>query len=157
MMKKIILSLLLAVSSMGFAAENNYLFFQNASKGSITKQDNNSYTLTLNNATDFVSYFTNRPARISGVMKLSEFLALWSDKKIKDNFAETPPNVALVIVTDKGERLNAIAELKNPVSRKGSLSYQLKVINNQILPAGKLQHIALFIDDIPWNPGAFGR
>lgn len=156
-MKKIILSLLLAISSMSFAAENNYLFFQNSSKASITQQKNNSYTLTLNNSSDFVSYFTNRPARISGVMKLPEFLALWSDKTIKDNFAENPPNVALVIVTEKGERLNAIAELKDPIYRQGSLSYQLDVINNQPLPSGKLQHVALFIDDIPWNPGAFGR
>ena len=156
-MKKIILSLLLGLSSISFAAENNYLFFQNSSKARLTQQQKNSYTLTLNDSSDFVSYFTDRPSRESGVMKLSEFLAMWSDKKIKNNFAENPPNVALVLVTEKGEHQSAIAELKDPVYRNGSLSYQLNVINDKPLQPGELQHLSLFIDDIHWNPGGFGR
>lgn len=156
-MKKIVLSLLLGISSACFALDNSYLFVQNSSRATLSQQQKNSYTITLDAAPAYVGYFTDRPVRQSGAVKLADFLSMWSNKSIKNNFAENPPNVAIVMVNDKGEQQNAMAELTNPHYQNGVLSYQINVLNSQPLQAGKLQHIALFFDDISWNPGGFGR
>lgn len=154
-MKKIISILLLGISGFCFAEKNDYLFFQSASNASIAKLSENNYTLTLNETSGFVTYFTDRPVRKAGLMKLSEFLALWKNKAIKNNFAENPPNVAIDMVTDKGVHQHAIAVVTQPVYKDGVLSYQLHIPAQKQLNEGKLQYVALFFDDIHWNPGGF--
>ena len=74
-MKKFILMMLLGFSSLGFATENNFLFFQASAKGAITQAEKNTYTLTLNNASEYVSYFTERPARKSGIVSVNKFIS----------------------------------------------------------------------------------
>lgn len=154
-MKKFLSILLLTMSSLCFATKGGYLFFQSSSDAHIIKTIENHYTLTINDPSNFVTYFSDRPMRQSGLMKLSEFLALWSNKAIKNNFAVNPPNIAIDMVTDQGVRQHTIAIATHPVYKDGRLSYQLQVLKSKELEEGKLQHVALFFDGIHWNPGGF--
>lgn len=154
-MKKVLSILLFVLSGLSFAIESNYLFLQGASEGSIHQLEKNIYLITFKKSDDYVSYFTDRPARESGMVKLNEFLNLWRDKKIKNNFADNPPNVAMMIVTSKGQRYNAIGIVTKPVNKNGEVSYHVQPIDKKPLPIGKLSYIGFFFDDISWNPGGF--
>lgn len=145
------------LSGLCFAQETNYLCYQSSSKAEIVKSRESHYTLTLQGDIDYVSYFSDRPARQTGVMKLEDFLKFWSDTDIQNNFAENPPNVAIVMVAENGQTHSAVATLTNPTRQPGHLAYQLRLLDSQPIPQGKLQHIALFFDDIHWNPGGFGK
>lgn len=154
-MKKLVLFLFLIVSGLSFAGENNYLFFQSAQQAKIVKVKDNNYVLTLKKSDDYVSYFADRPMRRAGTITLTRFLSMWSNKAIANNFAENPPNAAIVVVTKSGERKNAVGVISNPVIHHNKIIYDVKVIDNQALPEGNLKHVVLFFDDITWNPGGF--
>lgn len=154
-MKKIIILLLLGFSSISCATADNLLFFQSSADAVITKTAKNTYTLTLHNAGDYVSYFTDRPSRKVGLITLSQFLSLWTDAKIKDNFTQNPPNVALNIVSAQGKEQNVVVEVSKPSYANKNVSYQIRTIDDKPLTAGQLKHLVLFFDDIHWNPGGF--
>ena len=154
-MKKLVWFLFFVISGVSFASSNNYLFFQTASKAKIVKVKDEQYVLTIKNADDYVSYFSDRPKRQAGSISLKEFINMWSNKTIKNNFAVSPPNAAIIVVTKAGERKKVVVEVTNPILQKNRLSYDLKAIEAHPLPTGELKHVTLFFDDISWNPGGF--
>lgn len=149
-MKKILFFLFFSISSLASALDN-YLFVQSASNASIA-QRNDQYIVTLKKNGQ-LSYFTDRPKRQSGEIELTEFLAIWRDKTIKDNFAEDPPNAAIVMMDRHNKWHNTIGIISNPKDEGDTITYQIQPIDGKPLPTGKLKHIILFFDDIRWNPG----
>jgi len=154
-MKKIMMLLLLGFTSLSFASADNVLFFQSSSDGVIAKSGKNTYSLTLKANSGYVSYFTDRPVRKAGTVSLQKFISMWNDKKIKPNFAESAPNVAINLVSQQGKNQNAVVEVSNPTYADNTVTYQLSMIDKKPLLEGNLKHVVLFFDDIHWNPGGF--
>lgn len=154
-MKKIFFILALCFSGLSCATDENVLFFQSARQGSITQLSKNNYILSIKNSPEYVTYFSNRPVRTSGVITTQNFLSLWKNPKIKNNFIDNPPNAAVVLVSENGKRQNFIAMILNPGYIEGKLSYQISVQDKKTLTTGNLKHITLFFDNIHWNPVGF--
>lgn len=154
-MKKTLLMALLLVTQITFAASANFLFLETATEGKLIKNKDNSFSLILPNVPTFMGYFSDRPERKAGIISLKEFLKLWSDKKLSDNFSENPPNVAITFKPKAGKAENFIAEVSNPIYKNKTLTYTIKPISKQSIQLGDISHLHLFFDDIHWNPGGF--
>jgi hypothetical protein len=90
-------------------------------------------------------YFSDRPQRIAGHLKMADYLKEWTAKAGKDNFGANPPNATLSVY-EPGQPDNTVVvvELTNPVVEGADLVYKYKIINGK-LPA-KGGATALFID-----------
>ncbi|KTD51421.1 hypothetical protein Lqui_0265 [Legionella quinlivanii] len=157
-MKKLLGTVCLVVSSYAMAStQTNYMFFQSDSQAQLVKNADSSYTLTLQNPPNYLSYFSDRPVRSTGLVSLSEFLKLWTDNSIKDNFKEVPPNVAFAMMPASGKQQNFVAVVSSPHYKNNEVSYKLAIIDKQTIQTGKMTHVDAFFDNIPWNPGGFGH
>ena len=154
-MKKWLGILLMMVSGFAMASKDNVLFLQSATTGTLVKNPDNTYTITLKDFPSYIGYFTDRPERKAGIMTIGEFINFWKNKAIKNNFSEVPPNVAFVIKPPVGQPQNFIAEVLEPVYANNTLAYKVKVIGSKPTYTGKFVHLNAFFDDIPWNPGGF--
>jgi hypothetical protein len=114
------------------------------------KVDTAAEILRLVNVNQQTLYFSDRPVRIAGHLKMDDYLKEWTSKAGKDNFGGDPPN-ATVSVYEPGEPDNTVAvvEITNPMIDGRDLIYSYKVIEGD-LPAGG-GPTALFIDWI--GPG----
>lgn len=152
-MKKILTALILSLTMTAHAAPTTIVFIQHAKSAELTQQADQSYILTLHQPSNFVSYFSDRPERLTGIIPQSKFVQLWS-KQNKAKFAEVPPNIAL-----ESEKINVVGTLQNPqISKNGDLSYKFKPLKADIKMQAKqnLGYTVLFIDDVHWDPGGFG-
>lgn len=155
-MKKLVAILLLALSSVTMAAASNFLFLQTATKAALVKNADNSYTITLHDLSPYIGYFSDRPVREASIMPLTEFIKLWTTKKIAKNFNEVPPNAALVMMPKNSKReQHFAAEVYEPHYSNGKLIYKLNILSKKPIQTGKMSHVSLFFDDIHWNPGGF--
>ncbi len=133
------------------------MYVQNAKSSELTQDPKqaNVIKLTLHKPEMFVSYFSDRPQRLTGMVELKQFLTLW-DAKNKSKFTDNPPNVAI-----ETRQSNLIGMLSNPVynHKTGDVTFTFKPIKP--LPAdfkfGKsLGYTIIFVDDVGWDPGGFG-
>jgi len=155
-MKKMLALLCMLSSSIALASSNpGYLFFQNDLHATLVKNQDKTYTLTLLDAPKYVSYFSNRPQRNTGLIPLNQFLTFWKDSKIKDSFLQIPPNVALAMMPASGKQQNFIAVVSEPAYSDKNVSYKLTIMGKQPIETGSVSHVNMFFDDIPWNPGGF--
>ena len=113
------------------STSNEYLFVQNAKNGTfkpVKKSETGEYKLSLTSIFPSTYYFSERPQRISGIMKNEDFFAL-------DNFfdKENPPNAAVVISNPESEDQDVIiVELTNPQFDSSSrrIIYTVKLIED---------------------------
>jgi len=75
------------------AAPRGYLWVQTASGGSLTGNDSEHLTLVLSGVPDYITRFTDRPARESEVVAPEDTAARW-----RDFFAASAPNATLTFV-----------------------------------------------------------
>ncbi|HET7715866.1 MAG TPA: hypothetical protein VFK86_09575 [Bauldia sp.] len=102
-------------------------------------------TLRLVNVNQQVLYFSDRPARIAGHMKLGAYLEEWT--KGKDNFGEDPPNATLsVFEPGQPENTLAVVELTDPKVDGADLVYSYKLLDGTVPKEGGAT--TLFIDAI---------
>ena len=66
------------------------LFSQNAAGGSLTGPDDQHLTLALTGVRDWITRFSDRPARDAQTVDVRDFLARWDER-----FAKSPPNAIL--------------------------------------------------------------
>lgn len=151
-MKKLIFIFALFFSGLSCAADENTLFFLTAHQGSLTQLSKNNYILSFKTSPEYVSYFTDRPMKKSGVITTHDFLSLWKNSKNKKNLAIKPLNASVVLVNESGRRQNFVAVILNPGYVDGRLSYQISVLDKKPIIAGSLKHIALYFNNIHWNP-----
>ncbi len=59
-----------------------------------------TFRMPVDATSKVVTWFTDRPERDAGIMKLSEFVAQWS-KGGGDGFKSDPPNVSIIYGTDE--------------------------------------------------------
>lgn len=84
-------SLVPANSSPGPDDLISYLFVQEGLSGSLVKEQNNTMTLTIHGVRENTVYFSDRPARISGLVDTALFTtsSMWN--------GSNPPNAALML------------------------------------------------------------
>ena len=100
-------------------------------------------------------YFSDRPVRIAGHIKMADYLKEWTAKAGKDNFAADPPNATLsVYEPGKAENTLVVVKIMNPVVDGADLIYYYKIINGTMPANGGAT--SLFIDWIGAG-GGVGR
>lgn len=141
-----------AFSSAGAATKaaapktGEFLFVQ-TSQG--MTYDAKTKTLALTGVSPVTLFFTDRPERVAGNMTTAKFVPFWSTGK--DSFSKDPPNADLSIL-ENGKLNQVVVELKNPVLKGTTLSYNVNVISGT-MPA-KGGNVSVFIDIIgmPLSP-----
>lgn len=119
------------------------------------KVDAAAKTLRLVNVNQQTLFFSDRPERIAGHIKMADYLEEWTAKAGKDNFGADPPNAALsVYEPGKPDNTMAIVEITDPRIAGSDLIYGYKLIEGR-LPAGG-GATSLFIDWIGAG-GGVGR
>ena len=136
-----------AAVSTGSAATSEtpqYMFVQIAED---VKVDTAAKTIRLVNVNQQTLYFSDRPVRIAGHLKMADYLKEWTAKAGKDNFGEDPPN-AVLSVYEPGQPNNtaAVVEINHLKIDGSDLIYSYKLIEGSLPARGG--STALFIDRI---------
>jgi hypothetical protein len=131
-----------ATTSFAATEKPQLMFVQSADD---LKVDAAKSTFRLVKVNQQTLYFSDRPVRLAGHLKMADYLKEWTAKAGKDNFKADPPNATLSVY-EPGKPDNTIVVLKltNPVVDGADLIYSYKVINGS-MPA-KGGPTALFID-----------
>jgi hypothetical protein len=100
-------------------------------------------------------YFSDRPIRIAGHIKMADYLKEWTSQAGKDNFSADPPN-ATISIYEPGQPENTLVVVKitSPVVDGADLIYSYKIIDGKLPAAGGAT--SLFIDWIGVG-GGVGR
>jgi hypothetical protein len=109
-------------------------------------------TFRLVNVSQQTLYFSDRPVRIAGHLKMGDYLEEWTAKAGKDNFGGDPPNATLSVY-EPGQPDNTVAvvEITDPKIDGADLVYSYKIIEGKLPAAGGAT--ALFIDWIGLGGG----
>ncbi len=93
-----------------------------------------------------VVYFSDRPARLSGMLSIEVFAQGWD--KGSDSFRADPPNATLSILGKDGAN-NIVVELSNPdvKVKEGSISFKVRVLQGEMPKS--FGNSTLFIDPFP--------
>ena len=142
----------LATTSTAAAEAPQLMFVQSADD---LKVDAAKSTFRLVKVNQQTMYFSDRPQRIVGHIKMADYLKEWTAKAGKDNFGADPPNATLsVYEPGKPENTIVVVKLTNPVVDGADLIYSYKVLNGTMPANGG--PTALFIDWIGVG-GGVGR
>jgi hypothetical protein len=114
------------------------LFVQSAE--SATYKDG---SLTLGGVSPATIFFTDRPERVAGHVKVADFLKSWSEGA--DSFEKDPPNAVLSVLSE-GEVKNVVVEIRSPRLEGDDLSFAAKIIQGDPPAAGG--PVTLFIDGV---------
>ncbi len=108
------------------------------------KVDPSASTLRLVNVSQQTLFFSDRPKRIAGHMRLADYLKEWT--KGADNFGDDPPNATLsVYESETNENTLAVVELTKPIVEGGDVIYTYKLLDGAVPKGGAT---TLFIDAI---------
>jgi len=109
------------------------------------KTDQAASTFRLVKVNQQTLYFSDRPVRIAGHIKMADYLKEWTAKAGKDNFAADPPNATLSVY-EPGQAENTLVVIKitNPKVDGADLVYTYKIIDGKMPAAGGAT--SLFID-----------
>ncbi len=119
------------------------------------KVDAAAKTLRLVKVSQQTLYFSDRPVRIAGHIKMADYLEEWTAKAGKDNFAADPPNATLsVYESGQPDNTLAVVEIFHPQIDGSDLIYSYKLIDGKLPAAGGAT--SLFIDWIGVG-GGVGR
>ena len=131
------------------------LFIQRADKGSIRSIANQPgyYQLQLKGVKEYIEYFSDRPARMSGLYPTDKFINRWHDGKTRGSFNNDPPNAALSAIQPQllnNKMVNVMVQLSNPVydAKQQTVTYTIHVLPGvkSSLPIHRMKNVVLFID-----------
>ena len=139
----VVLSMAACATTSTAAAETPQLMFVQSAED--LKVDAAKSTFRLVKVNQQTLYFSDRPQRITGHIKMADYLKEWTAKAGKDNFGADPPNATLsVYEPGKAENTIVVVKLTNPVVDGADLIYTYKVLNGTMPATGGAT--ALFID-----------
>ena len=102
-------------------------------------------TLRLVNVNQQTLYFSDRPVRIAGHLKMPDYLKEWKAGEGPDNFSADPPNATLsVYEPGQSDSTLAVVEISHPVVDGNDLVYSYRMIEGTMPGSGGAA--ALFID-----------
>jgi len=111
------------------------------------KADPAAKTLRLVNVNQQTVYFSDRPVRLAGHMKMADYLKEWTKAEGNDNFTADPPNATLsVFEPGQADNTLAVVELTHPVIDGADLVYTYKLLDGTMPTSGGAT--TLFIDAI---------
>jgi hypothetical protein len=117
------------------------------------KVDSTAQTVRLVKVAQQTLYFADRPERIAGHIKMSDYLKEWTSKAGPDNFHNNPPNATLsVFEPGKPSDTLAVMTISNPKIQGSDIIYNYKLIEGTLPAAGGAA--SLFIDWIGAGGGA---
>jgi hypothetical protein len=141
-----------ATTSTTSSESPQYMFVQIAED---VKVDAAATTFRLVKVNQQTLYFSDRPERIAGHLKMADYLKEWTAQAGKDNFRDDPPNAALsVYEPGKPNNTLAVVKIMNPVVDGADLIYGYKVLSGTMPATGG--PTSLFIDWIGVG-GGVGR
>jgi len=124
------------------AAEPMFMFVHTADD---FEADPDTKTLRLVRVNPQVLFFSDRPQRLVGHLKMDGYLDEWTN--VKDSFGEDPPNAALSVYEPKSAiNTMAVVEIMNPIIDGNDIVYTYKLLDGTIPESGG--ETALFIDMI---------
>ncbi len=111
------------------------------------KADPAKSTLRLVKVNQQTLWFSDRPYRMAGHIKMPAYLKEWTAEAGKDNLGADPPN-AVISVYEPGQPENSIAVVKisQPVVDGDDLVYSYKIVEGKLPGSGG--ETALFIDKV---------
>ena len=111
------------------------------------KVDPVASTIRLRNVGQQTIYFSDRPVRMAGHIKMSEYLWQWTPAAGKNNLSADPPNATLSVY-EPGQADNkvAILTISNPKVDGTDLVYNYKLIDGNLPASGGAT--SLFIDKV---------
>ena len=119
------------------------------------KVDSAANRLRLVKVNQQTLYFSDRPQRIAGHLKMADYLKEWTAQAGKDNFGDDPPNATLsVYEPGQSDNTVVVVEITNPVVDDADLIYSYRIINGTMPAHGG--PTALFIDWIAYGRGFRG-
>lgn len=128
-------------------AQIELMFVQNAED---LKVDAKAGTIRLIDVAQQALYFSDRPERLAGHLKMKEYLQEWTSKAGADNFGKNPPNATLSVYEgDNSQSTLVVVELLDPKIEGKDIVYHYKLIEGEMPKSGG--ETALFIDWI--GPG----
>jgi hypothetical protein len=139
----VMLSMAACCTTSTTSSESPQLMFVQSAED--LKVDAEAKTFRLVKVNQQTLYFSDRPVRIAGHIKMADYLKKWTSQAGKDNFKADPPN-AVLSVYEQGKPDNTLVVVKitNPVVDGADLIYSYKIIDGKI-PAGG-GATSLFID-----------
>ena len=139
----VVLSMAAFATTSTAAAETPQLMFVQSAED--LKADPAKSTFRLVKVNQQTLYFSDRPQRIVGHIKMADYLKEWTAKAGKDNFGADPPNATLsVYEPGQAENTIVVVKLTNPVVDGSDLIYTYKVLDGTLPANGG--PTALFID-----------
>jgi len=109
--------------------------------------DAEAATFRLVNVGQQTVFFSDRPERIAGHLKMAAYLDEWTDDAGTDNFSADPPNATLsVYEPGQADNTVAVVEISNPRTDGSDLIYDYTFIEGSLPAAGG--QTTLFIDRI---------
>jgi hypothetical protein len=144
------------------SSENSWLFSHTADAGSLEKQSDGSYRLTLTGIDPHVMAFTDRPARATRIIGIQALADAWDEL-----FASAPPNAVLVEHGSNGEADSVVLELTSPEVKGNSITFTAQVLDAEKAQGmsglvgtlhaevpSSFSQASLFIDDVSCDPEA---
>jgi hypothetical protein len=131
-----------------------FLLIQHAESSSISRVSPTTYSLQLDNVSDRIVLFSDRPNRIVATQSIQDFIGNWTAGQ--DSFEADPPNAALVIIEEDNKKEDIFeVELLNPTYDKDEkiLRYDITFLGNTsfaVLPY-KLEKSVLVIDGTSYD------
>lgn len=102
-------------------------------------------TFRLVNVAQQTIYFADRPERIGGHIKMSDYLAEWTSEGGADNFGVDKPNATLSVYEPRqAKNTVAVITISNPKADGADLVYNFKLIEGTLPAEGGAT--SLFID-----------
>jgi hypothetical protein len=114
------------------------------------RADENAHSLRLVNASPQTLYFSDRPVRIAGHLRMEDYLKAWS--RGKDSFAKDNPNATLsVFEPGRADNTLVVVEISDPVVDGKDIVYTYKLLDGTMPANGGASTI--FIDWLAARPG----
>ena len=141
-----------ATTSATSSEEPQLMFVQSAEDFTA---DPAAKTLRLIKINPQTLYFSDRPQRIAGHLKMADYLKEWTAQAGQNNFGQDPPNATLsVYEPGKPDSTLVVVKITNPSVDGQDLIYRYRIINGTMPTSGG--PTALFIDWIGVG-GGVGR
>jgi len=138
-----------AASTSDSSSAPSWLFSLSSDAGSMKKNADGSYLLTLTGADDAITAFTDRPVRDTAVVPLSRAVIAWPQV-----FASASPNAVLVEHAPSGASDSFVVELTDPkLLNASTITFKAVLVQNDVQPAS-LKPIANAQYAVP--PATFG-
>lgn len=139
----------LCFTSLFAQQESEYVYIHKSELGTLTKNENGEYLLTLKgNCLDLI-YFADQPRRTTGQQDLSSFFSHWKKNTSKKKRATTGFINYTDLETDTQEAISPdILELDTPTynAETDTVSFKVKPLHEHEIQQGALKNIVIIYD-----------